>query len=214
MQINQPYKSLLRTFAEPFIKPLYLLVGKALFASPTWLHIRKHCFNFTGIPDLSLHDQIREQSKLLYHLNKAYLTYAEFKHRNLSSREWQKVHWDDYGANYYFGRANAILDQNFILNFENGTKNTDSVIEIGCGGFAVTKILARKHPEIVFNTCDISEGSSQIYEKDIRANFKNIKFTKCSIFENLKMLEQTPFFTPMTYLCISMKVISKSFLIF
>jgi 2-polyprenyl-3-methyl-5-hydroxy-6-metoxy-1,4-benzoquinol methylase len=179
-----------KTFIIFLIKPAYLLLGKFLFKNTTWSHIRKHCFNFPG---KNFHIEIRKKSEILFHLNKAYNYYFEFKYRNLSSREWQKLHWDDYGFSYYSARNIVEADENFLMNFKDMVKNTSTVLEIGCGGFVLTKQLAENYSNIIFHTYDISDESLRIYEKDIKPNFNNINFKKCSIFDNLKIIDEVSF---------------------
>lgn len=138
--------------------------------------------------------EIRKVSKILFHLNKAYYIYFQFKNRNLSNKEWQKIRWDDYGEFYYSTREDVPLDDLFLANFKSMAEQTDTVLEIGCGGFALTRQLAILLPDIKFQAVDISEDSKQIYLHQIMPKFKNIQFYKTNILSNIDILGASPFF--------------------
>lgn len=181
-------KSILKKFV---IKPIHIVIGFFLFRSPAWKHIRKNCFNFPG---KNFHAEIRKISWLLYHLNRAYYAYFEFKYRNLPQREWQKIHWDDYGSSYYSVRKSQTLNEDFLRQFSDMARETETVIEIGCGGFVLTRHLAGLHPGIKFNAYDISDESLNIYKNELQSDFTNIEFFQKSIFEDIGSIYKNPYF--------------------
>ena len=175
---------------KSFIKFISIIIGRFLFFSPTWDHIRKNCFNFPG---QNFHEEIKKKSKILFYLNESYYSYFNYRYKNLPQREFQKVHWDDYGIYYYENRDGMELNEIFIKNFKDMLINTDSVLEIGCGGFILTKYLAKKNPNVKFYGYDLSESSEHIYKNKVKSEYKNIYFKKSNIFDDMEFIEQVPF---------------------
>ena len=180
-------KSLLVTLT----KPLRLLVGSFLLDSPTWIHIRQNCFNFPG---KNFHSEIRKHSIILWVLNKSDYEYFEFKYRKLSQQEWQKVHWEDYGK-FYNAAVEAVDRKMHPFMLSQLQKHGGSTfVEIGCGGFALSKTLADHLPDSRIVAYDISSSSQEIYDNFIAHQFLNIEFVRRSFFDDLDAIASSGIF--------------------
>ncbi|QPJ64472.1 MAG: class I SAM-dependent methyltransferase [Candidatus Nitrohelix vancouverensis] len=172
-------------------RPIWIAIGRLLYKSAAWQHIRRNCFNFPG---KNVHVEIKKISKILFHLNAAYYEYFEFRKRHLSQREWQKAHWDDYGETGYKMLDEPRLGDDFLTMMDDMARRTERVIEIGCGGFGRTRELAKRYAEKEFFGFDISEVAQDIYDKEVKTLYPNIRFQKGDIFDHIQELETSPFF--------------------
>ncbi len=140
--------------------------------------------------------ELWNESKIWYFLNQVYARYFNYKIRNLPQPQWQQQRWEEYAEIYYSNRASDKLLPKFEEFLEDGLGkfNISSVLDIGCGGGVITRVLCEKYPEINFTGIDITDKSLEIYNKEIKPIYKNFTFIQGSIFDHLEILKDVQLF--------------------
>ena len=114
----------------------------------------------------------------------------------MSNYNWQKTKWEQYAEIYYKLREGDIVHDKFLEYFQDAVnkKSIVGVLDIGCGGFPITKLLSKKYESNLFLAIDISTESEKIYNNEIINNYDNIKFRKEGILDCLDVFNQVNLF--------------------
>jgi SAM-dependent methyltransferase len=137
-----------------------------------------------------------KESKLWYFLNQVYTRYFYYKIKKLPQAQWQQQRWNNYGEIYFDNRTDDKLPPKFEEFFKDAVDrfNISTVLDIGCGGGTIARILCDKYPEINLTGIDIADKSLEIYNKEIKPKYKNFAFIQGSIIDYLDILEKMQLF--------------------
>ena len=178
---------------------LLVFIGFCLSMVP-WFHTwRQYKLSDRTIFELNKFDRsyynpkmiIKQKSFIFYCLNYAYSeNYLVYKYRKYSNTEWQEIHWNEYAEFYSRSRHSAKenLQTQKIINKILSNPKIKNLINIGTNDFNFEKQFSPMNKNIIFYGLDFTKFSEDLFDIEIKKNFRNIKYIKSNVLKNLHIL--------------------------